>query len=186
MNHTGYLRDLAIAVVGIGFALLALVFWIPQDIDTTVIDVWRRNVRIGDAMLPAFSAIGMAVAATVIGLRALLSRTGEDVGEIKPRFLIWLTLVLAVGLGLMMVAGPLIAWAFTGGETSYRLLLATAPWKYLGFLLGGTVMTFALMALCAPQATWRLGLLAFVATLVIALLYDLPFDNLLLPPNGDF
>ena len=74
----------------------------------------------------------------------------------------------------------------TGGETPYRVLRATAPWKYLGFALGGTVMTFGLIALSQHRPSWRLAALAFVATLVIALLYDLPFDNLLLPPNGDF
>lgn len=186
MNRAGYVRDLAISAVGIGFAFLALVVWIPLDVETAVIDVWRRNIRIGDAMLPTFSSIGMAVAGAAIGLRTLMARAGDNPGEIQLRFLMWLTLVLAVGLALMMVAGPFLTWVFTGGQTSYRLLLATAPWKYLGYLLGGTVMTFGLMALSAPQAAWRLGLLAFLATLAIALLYDLPFDNLLLPPNGDF
>ena len=86
----------------------------------------------------------------------------------------------------MLLTGPILAWIVTGGETPYRVLRATAPWKYLGFALGGTVMTFGLIALSQHRPSWRLAALAFVATLVIALLYDLPFDNLLLPPNGDF
>ena len=90
------------------------------------------------------------------------------------------------GLALMLLTGPILAWIVTGGETPYRVLRATAPWKYLGFALGGTVMTFGLIALSQHRPSWRLAALAFVATLVIALLYDLPFDNLLLPPNGDF
>ena len=72
MTPRGHLRNLAVALTGCGFALLALAVWIPLDVDTGVIDVWRRNVRIGDAMLPVFSAAGMALAGAVIGGRSLL------------------------------------------------------------------------------------------------------------------
>ena len=201
MTPRGHLRNLAVALTGCGFALLALAVWIPLDVDTGVIDVWRRNVRIGDAMLPVFSAAGMALAGAVIGVRSLLRDAEPAAGRIDPRFLAWLAATLAAGLALMLLTlpfgmmacmalmlltGPILAWIVTGGETPYRVLRATAPWKYLGFALGGTVMTFGLIALSQHRPSWRLAALAFVATLVIALLYDLPFDNLLLPPNGDF
>lgn len=186
MTPRGHLRNLAVALTGCGFALLALAVWIPLDVDTGVIDVWRRNVRIGDAMLPVFSAAGMALAGAVIGVRSLLRDAEPAAGRIDPRFLAWLAARVAAGLALMLLTGPILAWIVTGGETPYRVLRATAPWKYLGFALGGTVMTFGLIALSQHRPSWRLAALAFVATLVIALLYDLPFDNLLLPPNGDF
>ena len=185
MTFTGHLRDLAVALTGCAFALLALLAWIPLDVDTGVIDVWRRNVRIGDAMLPVFSAAGMAVAGAVIGVRSLMQNSGAASGAIDLAFLGWLGLTLVAGLALMLLTGPVVAWIVTGGETPYRVLRATAPWKYLGFLLGGSVMTFGLMALSLHRPSWRLAALAFVATLVIALLYDLPFDTLQLPPNGD-
>ncbi|MGP6088920.1 hypothetical protein [Antarctobacter jejuensis] len=186
MNRRAYLRDIAVSLTEIGFALAALVVWVPMDVDTGVIDVWRRSVRIGDAMLPVFAAAGVLISAAAIGLRTLLCGSGDTPGVIDLRFLLWLAVVMAVSLGLMMTSGPVLAWIVSGGETPYRFLLAQAPWKYLGFLPGVTVLTYGLMALAAHRPTWRLAALAFVATLIIALLYDLPFDTLLLPPNGDF
>jgi len=46
-------------------------------------------------------------------------------------------------------------------------------------------MVFALIALTERRCTWRAALIAAVAPALIALCYDAPFDDLLLPPNGD-
>ena len=185
MNRRGYIREIAVGVLGIGFALLALLIWIPLDIDTGVIDVWRRSVRIGDAMLPVFSAGGLLLSGAVVVLRTILRGTAEVPGAIDPRFLFWGALIMAAGIGAMLVTGPLLVWIWSAGETPYRLLLDTAPWKYAGFVTGGWIMSFGFMALAGHRFSGRMALIALIATVLIALVYDLPFDSLLLPPNGD-
>lgn len=98
---------------------------------------------------------------------------------------VWMARLLglfAVTLILMRYAGPVVlAWS----EGGYRPLRATAPWSYIGFLLGGTVMIGALTGLTMRRLSLRDFAIGFAAALVIALLYDVPFEDLLLPPNGD-
>ncbi|WP_323772096.1 hypothetical protein [Antarctobacter sp.] len=185
MNRKATTRDIAVGCVAVGFALLALLVWIPVDIESGVIEVWRRSVRIGDAMLPVFSAVGILLAGAVIALRTSLRGRGEDAGVIDLRFVLCCLLIMGTGLGAMQVTGPAMVWLWSGGQTPYRLMLDTAPWKYAGFVTGGTVMTFGFMALAGHRVSGRLALLALAATVLIALLYDLPFGSLLLPPNGD-
>jgi len=70
---TGMRSDLAL---GLGCALaggVALAVWIPADVDTGVIDVWRRQVNIGDAMMPTVAAAGLTLAGLItagLGARA--------------------------------------------------------------------------------------------------------------------
>ena len=70
-------------------------------------------------------------------------------------------------------------------EPSYRALRATPPWNYTGYLLGGTLVIAALITRINGNVRGKALLIGFIACLVIALLYDLPFDDLQLPPNGD-
>ncbi len=82
----------------------------------------------------------------------------------------------------MRFAGPLAA-AFT--ESGYRPLRDTIPWKYIGFIAGGTCLVAGLKALVEGRVTMRGVVIGLAACLVLIALYDLPFDDLLLPPNGD-
>ncbi|MEP4039424.1 hypothetical protein [Pseudophaeobacter sp.] len=185
MDHPGKLREIVLGLAAIGSALVALGVWIPADIDTGVVDVWRRTIRIGDAMLPSFAAAGMLLAGLVMLVRAIVLVPNGLHRVISPVFLVTSCLVMALGLTLMQVSGPLIVWLWFSGETPYRLLLDTAPWKYIGFVIGGSFMIFCFTALTSHRFSWNFVLLALVSTVLIALIYDLPFDNLLLPPNGD-
>lgn len=185
MGQPGKIRDIGLGLGAICAALAALAVWIPADIDTGVIDVWRRTVRIGDAMLPTFAAAGMLLAGAVMLTRALVLRPSGEWRAMSPVFLLGSCLVLAIGLVLMQVSGPLLVWLWFSGETSYRLLLDTPPWKYTGFIAGGSFIVFCFTALTSHKLSWKFALLALAATVLIALVYDLPFDNLLLPPNGD-
>ena len=89
----------------------------------------------------------------------------------------------ALGLGLMRWTGPLAAWLLDAGE--YRLLRDTVPWKYMGFVTGGTVIVGGLVALMEARASLRAALIGLAAAAALAAAYDLPFGDLLLPPNGD-
>jgi hypothetical protein len=73
----------------------------------------------------------------------------------------------------------------TDDPRSYRDLRDTLPWKYIGFLLGSTGLITTCIAAIETRFSWRALLIALVATTALMALYDLPFDDLLLPPNGD-
>ena len=83
----------------------------------------------------------------------------------------------------MRWAGPALAGLLT--DEGYRPLRDTAPWKYLGFLVGGSGMIAAMISLVEGRISRRAVLIGLVAAVALILVYDLPFDDLLLPPNGD-
>ena len=62
---------------------------------------------------------------------------------------------------------------------------ATRFLKFIGFLAGGTVMIWALGAIADGGWTWRRLVTAFLVAFVIGAVFDLPFEDLVLPPNGD-
>ena len=186
MNALARTQDIVVACVGIGLALVVLFIWIPSDISTGIIDVWRRNVRIGDAMLPTFAAIGILLASGAIGLRAVLRLGQSSFRKIELRFLCWCVAILTVAMALMMWTGPLLASIWSDESAGYRVLRAQSPWKYAGFIVGGFVLVYAFISFANHRFSWRFGTIALIATVAIAAFYDLPFNNLILPPNGDF
>ncbi len=186
------------AALGVGcclFALITLLGWIPMNVESGVIEKVRRQVVIGDAMAPTVWAIGIGVLGLLLAA-ASLTRLREGVHEAAGggptwanlRYLVLLLLAVFGALQVMTHAGP---WAVSlaqalGAEIdSYRSLRATRPWKYIGYLAGGFVLVFSLMSYTSQRIGWRLAAIAAVAVLTMALAYDLPFNNLLLPPNGD-
>ena len=83
---------------------------------------------------------------------------------------------------LMRYTGPIVAMLM---NLDYRPLRATPPWHYIGFLVGGTILIGGLTSLVERRLSARNFVIGFIAALVVALIYDLPFDDLILPPNGD-
>lgn len=175
--------DRILALCAIIGAVLAIAVWIPLDTASGLVETVRRQVRVGDALGPT-----VAAACILGGGVLLLVRGGAGTPPIAPRNMAFLALLLglfAVSIGLMRWTGP-AAVALLGGEVeTYRNLRDTAPWKYLGFLAGGGVMVFAMIARAERRVSWRAALIAALACLALVALYDLPFDDLLLPPNGD-
>ena len=47
-------------------------------------------------------------------------------------------------------------------------------------------MVFGVIRVVENKITHSAAWVAALAVLALVLLYDVPFDNLLLPPNGDF
>jgi len=163
----------------LAFAVVLIFVWAPLDTDTGIVEKVRRKFVIGDAL-------GPTVAGAVIALGAMLVMLRPTEGNaLTKKYVFWmlgLFALFAVSLLLMRYAGPFAA-SFT--ETGYRPLRATPPWNYVGFLLGGTVMIGGLTGLASRRLSIRDFIIGFVAALTIALLYDLPFEDLILPPNGD-
>lgn len=69
-------------------------------------------------------------------------------------------------------------------DNTYRQLSATAPYKYTGISLGGFFLVFSLISWVQQEITLRAAGIAAGMVLILIFAYDVPFDTLLLPPNG--
>jgi len=179
--------NLYIALGAVALAVLTAFVWIPLDVDTGLIEKVRRQVTIGDAL-------GPAVAAAIIGLGGvalLLQRGGADSARLtwfNLGFVLLLLGLFAVAFAVMRWTGPAlvqIVSLLSGEELSYRSLRDTAPWKYLGFLPGCALLIATAISFIEGRLSWRAVLTGLAASGALIALYDLPFDDLLLPPNGD-
>jgi hypothetical protein len=190
LNQTA---EITVAIIILVFALFVAMLWVPIDSETPAFYTFRRQTNIGDAFLPLVAAVGMAVFAAI---HVILSwRRVRDDGSDAPfdalsmLYLLIFFGIMAVSLGLMFWSGPLLLSQFYGsGESAptYRQMRSSFPWKYIGFVVGGTVMVFGLITLVEGRMRWNRLLIAILSVLVLILIFDVPFDTILLPPNGDF
>lgn len=171
----------ALGLACIAFALLVALIWIPFDTETWLVERKRGGYIVGDSLAPTLAAVFVLIA----GVLLLFERS--DIDE-KPsrenmKFIGALAVFGIVGILLMRWSGPVVTALFSGEE--YRLLRDTAPWKYIGFVVGGVALIFAMIAFVEERLSWRALVIALAAVAGIILLYDVPFDDILLPPNGD-
>ena len=97
--------------------------------------------------------------------------------------------IVATSFALMFWAGPAALALFgpAGDEAvTYRRMRSTVPWKYIGFVLGGFVLVFGITSLIEGRMRLKRALSSILAVIVLILIFDVPFDTILLPPNGDF
>lgn len=170
-----------LGIFAIAFAVVLCFLWLPFDAETGFVELKRRKYTIGDSMAPGFAGLVFFISGALL----LLGKTREDAPTLDAGHLRFIAMALAailIGLAVMRWAGPLVAGIV--GE-DYRSLRDTVPWKYIGFALGGFGMTTALAAMVAGRLTLGAVLTGVFAVVVIIALYDLPFEDLLLPPNGD-
>ncbi|MWD25989.1 hypothetical protein E0K89_000645 [Aquicoccus sp. SCR17] len=180
--------NLGLGLVAIGLALVAVLAWVPNDTATGVIVAKRGRVSIGDAMAP-MAAFGLVALA---GLLILFEKTRTEgaarLSAANVRFLLLLTGVFLLTMVLMRWSGPAVTgFGQLAGltEHGYRDLRDTVPWKYIGFVIGGTTLVASLMSLVERRVTWRAILVGLLAVAALIAVFDLPFPDLLLPPNGD-
>jgi hypothetical protein len=185
---------IGLAVFFIITSALTLFVWIPIDIETGVVETFRRRVNIGDAMAPTVVAAAILVVSILMGIMALIRPSPnlmvkEGLDKQSFNFLSRMIITLGLGLSLMLYAGPLVVDFINtmGGEIStYRQLKDTFPYKFVGYSLGGFVLVFGLVRLIENRSSLSAAWAAIIAVLLLTLLYEVPFDNLLLPPNGDY
>ena len=85
--------------------------------------------------------------------------------------------------------GPLTVAAlntFGWLDASYRALSDTAPYKFIGYVVGGFVMTITLIAWTEGRIRWASVLSVLITLTVAILIFDLLLKNVLLPPNADY
>ena len=182
-------RDQKLGVFFLLFATLLVLIWVPSDVDSGYIEKVRRQISIGDALAPTVAGIFL-----MIGGLGLVIFGGAQ-GEIeKPadfpalRFASLLLAIYFISFLAMLFIGPVIvsiANLFTDTEQEYRILRDTVPWKYIGFTFGGTFAVTATISLMEGRLSARSLLVGLMAVAVMIAIYDLPFDDLQLPPNGD-
>ncbi|MEM9603114.1 MAG: hypothetical protein AAGA11_09640 [Pseudomonadota bacterium] len=177
--------DRILGAVCLVFALVLAFIWIPLDAETGLIEKARRRLVIGDGLAPTVAAGLLAVSGLWLCLSGWWRRSGGALHRENLGFLLRFGGLVVLCLLVMRWAGPVAVWASGDTLDAYRLLRDTAPWKYLGYLLGGTLLIAGVVAWIERGLRWRSVALAFAVVLALALLYDLPFEDLLLPPNGD-
>lgn len=185
--------------IGLGAVVLSLAvvfIWIPLDVESGLIEKVRRSITLGDAFAPT-------VAGGLVGLGGLLcllagdvKRSSDNAAQLHSalsqyrsiehlRHALMMCVIFVVGLTLMRFTGPVAVSLFHEQQTEYRLLRDTVPWKYIGFILGGTTLIASLIAWTEKRLRIVHVAIGVAATLALIAVYDLPFDDLLLPPNGD-
>jgi len=207
-------------------ALAALLFWVPNDIDTGLFETVRRGTRIGDSLAPVvaltiilagglwlvLTARNKAAASRDAGAGAISSveaesgaKTGNratadtksssfsnsQTSSLGPAYsIMFCLLAIALCLVIMRWLGPMLVSVAVGvglldTQANYRALRDTLPWKLVGFVAGGGLLVTLLCWFAERHWSWRRLGIGLLIALGIALVFDLPFEDLLLPPNGD-
>jgi hypothetical protein len=172
-------------LIGLGALMagcLVLFVWIPLDVETGMIEKVRSQVNIGDALAPSLAASVLTIGGLLLIVQSFRTRGGAEIGWNSLKFIALLLAMLGLSMAVMRWAGPFSAHLL---DTDYRSLRDTVPWKYIGYFFGGILMVFGLISMMERRLRWRTLIICIVAVLVLIIVYDLPFENLLLPPNGD-
>jgi len=189
--------DIGFGVVILVASLLAIFVWFPADIRGGFFNTTPfGKVEPGDAFFPillaatlAFlSALQLAISLTK-GPPNVASGTQTRLTPHNIRFLAIFLTICAIGLAIMFVLGPLTVWVmqqFGLTDAEYRHLTDTAPYKYIGYITGGFLMTLTLIGWTEGRLR-PAGIFAVVAVLVVAIVvFDVLLTNVLLPPNAEF
>lgn len=181
---------LGLAAFFVVAAIVTLAVWIPNDIETGLIEKFRREILIGDALAPTAIAVGILVSAFALGVTSYFRPDPfKGIPDLQSFvFLGKMAAAVGVSLVLMVYTGPLVVDVINGmgyDIGSYRQLRDTVPYKYIGYAIGGFVMVFGVIRVVENRFSASAALASVVAVLFFIILYDIPFDNLLLPPNGD-
>ena len=166
----------------IAFGLIVAFVWIPLDTETWLVERARGRYVVGDSLAPTLAAIFVLIA----GLLLLFDRRNPDDRPNRDnlKFIGAMAGFGIISLLLMRWAGPAATALLAAGE-EYRLLRDTVPRKYIGFVTGGFALIFCMIAFVEERPSWRAVWIALAAVIGIIILYDVPFDDVLLPPNGD-
>ena len=186
-KHSSYaLTEVIVGLLAVIACLLVLFVWIPLDVETSFFEKVRRRIEIGDAFAPGLAAGLLGLGGVLLLVEGVRGKGDAALSRQNVLFVAGLIIGATLFIQLLTWPGPLAVSLFGPADAEYRLLRDTAPWKYVGYIAGGTMMITALFAFVEHRFHWRQLAVALIATLILAAVYDLPFDDLLLPPNGDF
>jgi hypothetical protein len=186
--------NIGFGAVALAAALVSLLIWFPNDIKGGFIEINQiGKPEPGDAFFPIILASMLMVLGGGQLLGAMFSRKPQaPPGKLTAdnlKFLFVFYGIIAVGLTVMYWLGPLVVDSLRAVgmiDHTYRQLVDTVPYKYLGYVVGGFIMTIGLIiraeGLIRPRAV--LSVVAVIASLIFIL--DILLHNIQLPPNADF
>ena len=187
--------DIGFGGVVLVFATVALTVWFPHDIKGGIIVLNSvGKPEPGDAFFPAILAGLMAILASCyLAIALLASRPQPPASRLTGDNLLFLagfSVIVGSGLALMYWTGPWVVSALHGlgviDEGEYRHLVDTVPYKYLGYIVGGFLMTMAL-TIWAEGGFTRRAMVSVVLVLVASVvIFDVLLNNVQLPPNADY
>lgn len=186
--------------IGFGIAVIllsgiALLVWFPADIGSGFLEKSLSGLmQPGDAFFPDILAGTMLVLGFLQCLIALnRSRTARPgrLGRVSAANLAFAAASmagLALVLAVMTFLGPaVVALMRDAGliDKSYRALIDTAPYKYIGFAAGGFLLVFLTSSLLEARWSRRGFYTAILLVLILILVFDILLTNVFLPPNLD-
>lgn len=186
--------NIGFGAVVLAAALVSLFVWFPNDIKGGVIDINQiGKPEPGDAFFPVL----LAVLLLALGAGQLLfslfgSRPPAPPGRLSSdnlKFLVGSYAIVATGLAIMYWLGPLVVEtlrALNATEHTYRQLTDTAPYKYLGYVTGGFLMTVGLIVRVEGLVRPRAVLAVAVVLALLIVILDVLLYNIQLPPNADY
>jgi len=190
--------NLGFGVVLCVLSLLALFVWFPRDIIGSFIETNQvGKVGPGDAFFPVLLAsaiFGLSAVYSVITF--VRSRRGSNQIPTSGRitaanlgFLVRFHLIAVASLLVMYALGPIVisaANAFLGTELQYKALVDTVPYKYIGFVIGGLLLTVPLIAWSEGGIRWRSVAIVIATIVALILIFDVFLNNVQLPPNANY
>jgi len=177
--------NLILGLISLALGLFVALVWVPLDTETGLIEKVRRQTNIGDALAPTVAALFVCLGGALLVLFERKSTDQQHLSLTNIKFITVQIAVLVMGFLIMLYAGSIAVW-LSGTEAEYRLLRDTLPWKYLGYFLGGVFIVSGLISQAEGRITGRAVLIGVCVVIGLIVIYDLPFEDLLLPPNGDF
>lgn len=189
--------DIGFGVTVFVASLLAIFVWFPADIRGGFIHVnVTGKAEPGDAFFPILLSATLAILSALQVIISLLRGsppiTPGEQGRLTRDNLVFLAGFLAIcvtGLAVMYGLGPVTAWTlqkFGLLDVGYRYLTDTAPYKYLGYVVGGISMTVALIAWTEGRVRLVSVLTVVIVLTTMILIFDQLLANVLLPPNAEF
>lgn len=170
------------------FALVSVFVWIPMDTATGLIEKVRGRQAVGDALAPTLACVFLIFGSAMLLLFERNAKSQPAVTGEQAGFITRIVGVIVLGILMMRWTGPGIAELanlFRAEAIDYRLLRVTPGWRHIGFVLGGVFIVAGMISVVERKVTRRAVLTALAAVAVIISVFDLPFEDLLLPPNGD-
>jgi len=175
-------------------ALLALTVWFPNDIKGGFIDLNQMGKpEPGDAFFPIILAGILIVLSTAQLLGAVFGRKPQaPSGRVTVenlRFLFQFYIIVLIGLTVMYWMGPLVVETLRSMgfiDQTYRQLVDTRPYKYLGYVTGGFIISAGLITWAEGKVRARALSSVVIVQALLILILDVSLRNIQLPPNADF
>jgi len=181
-------------------AILAMTVWFPLDIKGDFVETnFAGRIEPGDAFFPYILAFSVLILGLCTMVSALVRPSSPDVtetSEVEGRltsanlgFLLRFNAIVILALAVMYWLGPATVWLsnMMFDETAtYRQLLDTAPYKFVGYAVGGLGMTLGLIGWARGAVDWRSFAITVVILMFLLLVFDGVLTNVQLPPNADY